>query len=65
MIVKGVISAIKDNKVAVILPEYDNITTGYLPVYGGALGERRVNDFVLVVFFNNDFSDGIVLGGIA
>lgn len=64
MIVKGIISAIysEEKKISVILPEYDNLTTAPLQIYGNASMENfAVNDFVLVVVFNNDFNDGIVL----
>lgn len=61
MVVKGIVSAINNDKVTVILPEYNNITTGYLPVYANSgIENLKVNDFVLVIFFNNDFNDGIV-----
>lgn len=62
MIIKGIVSAIKGEKVEVILPEYDNAVTRALPVYGGLKsGELNVSDFVLVMPFNDDFNDAIVL----
>ena len=64
MIVKGIVSAIyKDtNKVSVILPEYDNMTTQPLSVYGNQnMNDIAVNDFVLVNVFNDDFTDAIVI----
>lgn len=62
MLVKGVISAVMDNKAAVILPEYGSVTTGFLPVYASTGAENlKVNEFVLVNFFNDDFNDGIII----
>ena len=62
MIAKGLVSAISGKKAAVILPEYDSVTTGFLPIYTQASKIKlKVNDFVLVVFFNEDMNDGIVL----
>lgn len=63
MIVKGVVSAIfaDKNRVEVILPEYNGIVTEALRVYRGSVESLKVNDFVLVVVFNNDFNDALVL----
>lgn len=64
MIVKGIVSAVypAEGKISVILPEYDNMTTQPLSVYGNRdLASFSVNDFVLVVIFNNDFSDSLIL----
>lgn len=64
MIVKGIVSAIYENqkKLSVILPEYDNMTTPPLDIYGTAnMSSYNINDFVLVVVFNNDFTDAMVL----
>lgn len=63
MIVKGIVSAIKDGKASVILPEYNSVTTGFMPIYNRASnsGSLRVNDFVLVNFFNDDFNDGVIV----
>lgn len=64
MIVKGIVSAIyaEEKKLSVILPEHDNITTNPLPIYGNPdMDDYAVNDFVMVVAFNNDFTDGMVL----
>lgn len=62
MIAKGIVSAIDiaRNTVTVILPEYDVVTTP-LKVYGNqGLSNLKVNDFVVVIFFNDNFSDGLV-----
>ena len=64
MIVKGIVSAIypDEKKIAVILPEYDNMTTQPLSIYGNPnMGDYEVNDFVLVAVFNEDFNDAIIL----
>lgn len=64
MIVKGLVSAINTEKktVDVILPEYSNIVTRPLKVYGENFIEKlKVNDFVMVVVFNDDFNDCMVL----
>lgn len=64
MIVKGIISAIyaEQEKLSVILPEYDNATTPPLPIYGDTdISKYSVNEFVIIIMFNQDFSDGIVL----
>ena len=66
MIMKGIVSAVypDENRVAVILPEKDNVVTFPLEIYGGTktAGEYEINEFVLVVAFNGDFSDAIMLG---
>lgn len=64
MIAKGIISAIykDEKKLSVILPEYDNMTTQPLLIYGNAvMSDYSVNDFVTVLVFNNDFTDAMVL----
>lgn len=64
MIVKGIVSAIytQEKKLSVILPEHDNITTNPLPIYGNPnMSDYSINDFVMVVAFNDDLTDGIVL----
>ena len=64
MIAKGIISAIykSDKKLSVILPEYDNMTTAPLAIYGDAnMSDYAINDFVVVLVFNNDFNDLMVL----
>ena len=64
MIVKGIISAIyaDEKKLSVILPEYDNVTTNPLEVYGDAdMTNFKIKEFVIVGMFNNEFGDGIVL----
>lgn len=64
MIVKGIVSAIdtEANAVSVILPEYDNVVTRPIKAYrDGDVSTLAVNDFVLVVVFNDDFNDCMVL----
>ena len=64
MIVKGIISAIyaDEKKLSVILPEYDNVTTNPLEVYGNVeMTNFKINEFVIVGMFNDAFGDGIVL----
>ena len=64
MIVKGIISAIyqDQNKLSVILPEYDNMTTQPLQIYGTSnMSDYAINDFVIVFVFNDDFNDAVVL----
>jgi hypothetical protein len=64
MIVKGIISAIyqDQNKISVILPEYDNMTTQPLRVYGTPnMSDYSINEFVIVLVFNGDFNDAMVL----
>ena len=65
MIVKGIISAVyaEEEKLSVILPEYDNMVTAPLKIYGSNpdMESYKVNDFVMVVMFNDDFNDGLVL----
>lgn len=63
MIVKGIVSSIdiESQTATVILPEYDNITTRPLKVYGNSVDSLNVNDFVLVIVFNGDFNDCIIL----
>lgn len=64
MIVKGIISAIyPDSKtMSVILPEYDNVVTRPIKVYRERIFRKaKVNDLVLVVIFNDDFNDCMVL----
>lgn len=64
MIVKGIVSAINaDAKLlSVILPEYNNIVTRPIKAYRDDIfGTLKVNDFVLVVVFNEDFNDCMVL----
>ena len=64
MIVKGIVSAIDlDAKtVSVILPEYNNITTRPIKAYREEIiSSLKVNDFVLVAIFNEDFNDCMVL----
>ena len=64
MIAKGIISAIykSEKKLSVILPEYDNMTTAPLEIYGEPkMSDYAINDFVGVLVFNNDFNDALVL----
>ena len=64
MIVKGIISAInlEDKTASVILPEYNNIVTRPIKAYReNAIDSLKANDFVLVVVFNNDFNDCLIL----
>lgn len=68
MLVKGKISAIyaEEKKLSVILPEYNNLTTNPLKVYGNSdMNNFAVNDFVVVAVFNNDFNDAIVVSGVS
>lgn len=64
MIVKGIVSAVnaKAKTVSVILPEYENIVTRPIKAYREEIFDTlKVDDFVLVLIFNNDFNDCIVL----
>lgn len=63
MFVKGIVSAIytEQKRISVILPEYDNMTTPPLQIYGDSdLGNFRINEFVIVAVFNGDFNDAII-----
>ena len=64
MIVKGIVSSINRDArtICVILPEYNNIVTRPIKAYNELIfNDLNVNDFVLVVVFNNDFNDCMVL----
>lgn len=64
MIVKGIISAIDlaSNTVDVILPEYDNIVVTPVNKHDSQTTSKlKVNDFVLVFVFNNDFNDTLLV----
>ena len=64
MIVKGIVSAIYEDqkKLSVILPEYDNMTTQPLQIYGTPnMSDYSINEFVVVLVFNGDFNDAMVL----
>ena len=64
MIIKGVVSAVDatNKTVDVILPEYDNVVTRPFKCYReGVLETLKVNDFVLVVVFNDDLNDCMIL----
>jgi hypothetical protein len=64
MVVKGIISAIYEDqkRISVILPEYDNMTTQPLQIYGTPnMSDYSINEFVVVLVFNSDFNDAMVL----
>lgn len=63
MIVKGLVSAIDTTtkKVSVILPEYDVVTRPIKAYREDIINTLKVNDLVLVVVFNNDFNDCMIL----
>ena len=64
MLVKGIVSAIykEESKLSVILPEYGNIATNPLPIYGKPdMEEFAVDDFVIVIIFNNNINDAMVM----
>ena len=64
MIVKGIVSAIDRavKRLTVILPEYDDVVTRPIKTYPErGINSLKVNDFVLVVVFNNDFNDCLVI----
>lgn len=64
MVVKGIVSAIdiEAMTVDVILPEYNKVVVRPDSHYTRDVLERlKVNDFVLVVVFNNDFTDTFLL----
>lgn len=68
MIVKGIVSAVNSEAqtIDVILPEYGGIVTKPIKVYGKSdVSSLNINDFVLVVFFNDNFSDGLAFVSIA
>lgn len=63
MIVKGIVSAIntEDETISVILPEYGIVTRPIKAYRKDILATLKVDDFVLVVVFNNDFNDCMIL----
>lgn len=64
MIVKGIVSAIyeEEKRLSVILPEYDNMTTQPLQIYGEPnMSDYSINEFVVVLVFNGDFNDMMIL----
>ena len=64
MIVKGIVSAIdtEAGTIDVILPEYGNVVVRPIKVCKeDAFNVLKVNDFVLVVVFNNDFNDCVII----
>ena len=64
MITKGKVSAVQGDKLTVILPEHEGIVTPPLIVYGGnkMVSAYKPNEFVVVLLFSDDFSDGVVIG---
>ena len=67
-LVKGIVSSIntENGTVEATLPEHNNEVTPPLKVlriYGVSdiLSKMKINDTILVVVFNNDFTDGYVL----
>lgn len=63
MIVKGIVSAINidDKAASIILPEYGVVTRPIKAYREDIFTTLKVDDFVLVVIFNNDFNDCIIL----
>ena len=64
MIVKGIVSAINTEAktISVILPEYNGAVTRPIKAYREEIFDNlKVDDFVLVVVFNDDFNDCMVL----
>lgn len=63
-IVKGLVSARQGDRLTVILPEEDGIVTPPLAVHGGnkRIIDYMPNESVVVLLFNDDYSDGVVLG---
>lgn len=63
MIVKGIVSAVNTEAqtVDVILPEYGGIVTRPIKSYRTEISSLKVNDFVLVIAFNEDLNDCIIL----
>lgn len=66
MLIKGKVSAIYPDtgRISVILPEYDDAVTNPLQVYGGTkeVKDYEINEFVIVVAFNSDLNDAMILG---
>lgn len=64
MIVKGTVSSVQGDRLAVILQDHDGMIPPPLVVYGGTKKpqEYKPGEMVLVVVFNNDFNDCVVLG---
>lgn len=64
MILKGLVSSIdqKENKAEITLPEYENQVTKPLSIYGGiSVKHLTLGEMVIVMLFNNNFDDGIIL----
>ena len=64
MLVKGIVSSIDTdaNTIDVILPEYNNVVVRPLKIYREEIiNTLKVNDFVVVAVFNDDFNDCIIL----
>lgn len=63
MIVKGIVSAINadDKTASIILPEYDVVTRPIKAYREDIFTTLKVDDFVLVVIFNDDFNDCMIL----
>lgn len=67
MIVKGIVSAINndDKTISVILPEYGVVTRPLKVYQDNSFESLKVDDFVLVIVFNNDFNDCLILNSIS
>ena len=63
MIIKGIVSAInlEDKTASVILPEYNVVTRPIKAYHEDIFTSLKVDDFVLVVVFNDDFDDCVIL----
>lgn len=68
MLVKGLISSVNEEEgtAEVILLEYENVVTRFLPFYNRTKLSKLevpflVGKLVTVAIFNNDFNDGIIL----
>lgn len=63
MIIKGIVSAInlEDKTASVILPEYNVVTRPIKAYHEDIFTALKVDDFVLVVVFNDDFNDCMIL----
>lgn len=67
MIIKGIVSAIynEDKTVSVILPEYGVVTRPIKVYQDNSFASLKVDDFVLVVVFNNDFNDCLIINSVS
>lgn len=64
MLVKGIVSAVNSEAqtASIILPEYGNIVTRPIKAYRPDIFQTlKVNDFVILAVFNNDFNDCMIL----